>query len=300
MSLAWQLLNWPLMSGKCPKCLSLQPEWSKFGSFVRESDKRIIFRFKCKNCGQGFSKATFQSCYRQKKRKVNPRILELYCSGVSKRRIAVLLKINRKTVARKLLFLTKVKKAFNQKKFEALDEITEIQFDDLETIEHTKCKPVSVTLAVDNKTRRILKFKVSQMPAKGHLAKISLKKYGYRADHRPQARKELFESLKGKVSEGALIESDDNPHYKEDVRNFFPKATYKTYLSERSSVAGQGELKKVIFDPLFSINHTFAMMRANINRLVRRTWCTTKNLDRLTDHIELYVYYHNEVLLKAA
>ena len=42
------------------------------------------------------------------------------------------------------------------------------------------------------------------------------------------------------------------------------------------------------------------MMRANINRLFRKTWCTTKKPERLIDHIELYVQYHNEVLLKVA
>ena len=45
---------------------------------------------------------------------------------------------------------------------------------------------------------------------------------------------------------------------------------------EKAAITGQGELKKKQRDPLFSINHTLAMLRANINRLVRRTWCTTK------------------------
>ena len=54
--------------------------------------------------------------------------------------------------------------------------------------------------------------------------------------------------------------------------------------------------KKVKFDPLFSLNHTFAMLRANVNRLFRKTWCTTKKPQRLADHLALYALYHNEVL----
>jgi hypothetical protein len=59
---------------------------------------------------------------------------------------------------------------------------------------------------------------------------------------------------------------------------------------------GQGELKSGGFDPLFSFNHTAAMLRANINRLVRKTWCTTKRIDRLEAHIALYVQFHNREL----
>jgi len=52
---------------------------------------------------------------------------------------------------------------------------------------------------------------------------------------------------------------------------------------------GQGELKKAGFDYLFSVNHTFATVRAKVNRLNRRTWCTTKNPERLADHIDIFI-----------
>ena len=64
-------------------------------------------------------------------------------------------------------------------------------------------------------------------------------------------------------------------------------------------MTGQGELKKLRFDPLFSLNHTCAMLRANINRLFRRTWCTTKKAACLKRHVAVYVRFHNTVLLKA-
>jgi transposase-like protein len=288
------------MSEGCPQCGAPEISWTKFGYFVRDSDKKHIQKFKCKKCQAVFSRATFQSCYRQKKRKLNPRILELHCSGVSQRRIAKLLKITRKTVYKKFIFLAKNAKDFNLKKFNQSPKVSHFQFDDLETIEHTKCKPLSVTMAIEESSRKILAFKVSQMPAKGHLAKIALKKYGPRADFRSLGRKEVFEKLLPKVYPEALIESDQNTHYFDDVKKYFPRAKHVAFLSKRGAIAGQGELKKVVFDPLFTLNHTFAMLRANINRLFRKTWCTTKLPERLADHIELYVYYHNEVLLKVA
>ena len=68
-------------------------------------------------------------------------------------------------------------------------------------------------------------------------------------------------------------------------------------LGEKGCVAGQGELKKVGKDPLFHINHTLAMLRANINRLFRRTWCTTKDPERLKDHLAIYTWVHNNKLI---
>jgi hypothetical protein len=176
--------------------------------------------------------------------------------------------------------------------------IEKVQFDDLETFEHTKLKPLSVTLMVQKDSRWILGFEVSRMPAKGLLAKRAIKKYGPRPDERAAARDRLFRRLGKLIHPTAEIESDSNPHYTIDVKKHFPKASYRQYLGERGAITGQGELKKCVYDPLFSLNHTCAMLRANINRLFRKTWCTTKKLQPLIDHIELYVYWHNRVLLK--
>jgi hypothetical protein len=173
----------------------------------------------------------------------------------------------------------------------------EVEFDDLETFEHSKCKPISVTLAVESRKRRILGFKVASMPAKGVLVRKALKKYGFRRDDRSFSRKELFKEIMPMVAPGALIKSDANPHYTEDVKSFFPLSEHRVFLGKRGAVTGQGELKKTGFDPLFSLNHTCAMLRANIARLIRKTWCTTKKIDRLNDHISIYAAYHNLKLI---
>lgn len=172
-----------------------------------------------------------------------------------------------------------------------------IEFDDLETFELTKCKPISVTLAVESKTRRILGIEVSSMPAKGLLVKKA-RKYGPRADERSVAREKLFSRIKPLILEGAQISSDSNPHYPGDVKRHFPSSIHKRYEGKRGANTGQGELKKVKFDPLFSLNHTCAMLRAHVNRLFRKTWNTTKNIDRLHDHLMIYAAYHNENLPK--
>jgi hypothetical protein len=50
----------------------------------------------------------------------------------------------------------------------------------------------------------------------------------------------------------------------------------------------------------FSLNHTCAMLRANLNRLFRKTWCTTKKIQGLVNHLLIYVAFHNRRLTEFA
>jgi transposase-like protein len=266
-----------LMQHHCPYCLvSTAPRSEncrihRTGKYWRKSDGRWILRFWCEACKRGFSNATAHPCYQQKKRHKNELVKKLLCGGVSQREAARMTGLNRKTIVRKLLYWAMVAEAELNKLNQQHSLCEEVEFDDLETFEHTKCKPLSVTLMVVHKTRRILGFEVARMPAKGLLAAISRKKYGYRRDERPEARKRLFLRMKRCVRECAVIRSDSNPHYPSDVKTHFPKAHHQTIKGKRGAITGQGELKKVHFDPLFSLNHTCAMFRANVNRLIRKT-----------------------------
>jgi hypothetical protein len=168
----------------------------------------------------------------------------------------------------------------------------------METFEHTKFKPLSIALAV-TPARQILVAEVAQMPAKGLLAAKSRKKYGFRKDERPAAMRKMFQALQPITRDDALLKSDQNPSYPFHVRRFFPEARHETTKGGRSCIVGQGELKKLGWDPIFSLNHTAAMLRANMNRLFRRTWCTTKTPQGLKDHLALYIQFHNQVLLAA-
>jgi len=213
---------------------------------------------------------------------------------MSMRRIAKIHRISKCTVAARLPFLAK--RAREEHKLWLIKQgpFTEVQFDDLETYEHTKCKPLTVPAVVDKQTQRVIGFSVAQIPAKGHLAALSRAKYGRRPDRGRAARLALFESITPYVSPTATFESDQHQHYPVIMKRHFPDATHITYKSRRARTGGQGELKRVGFDHLFSINHTFAMFRANTNRLIRKTWCCTKRPDRLLDHLAIFIAVFNQ------
>lgn len=209
------------------------------------------------------------------------------------RETARIWKINRKTVARKLIHMGERAHI----KLEILNRCRPksgvIEFDDLESFEHTKCKPIAVSLAVECKSRWVLGFQVAQMPAKGLLVAKSLKRYGKIKDERPLARAKLFIRIQNFIKPDTIIKTDENPHYISDIKRFFPDSKHQLYKGRKSSLGGQGELKKVGFDPIFSLNHTCAVLRYRTSRLIRKTWNTTKKKERLSLHLALIVLHHN-------
>lgn len=268
------------------------------GYYFRQNDSRHLPRYKCTCCGKRFSGATYSLAKWQKKRRINLKLLELLSSGVSMRRSALLLRVHRMTITNRLDFLSKLSLQENAKFLKRVHlKVDHFQFDDLITLEHTKLKPLTVPIAVDAKTRVILGAEVGKIPAFGPLSEKAKNKYGHRQNEHLKALCRLFKSIKPIVKTDALIKSDEHSRYAPIVSKFFPLATHVHHKSVRGCIAGQGELKKIKSDPLFYINHTCAMFRANVNRLIRRTWCTTKLPDNLKKHLNIYIYYHNSRLV---
>jgi transposase-like protein len=283
------------MITSCPNCQRSRLSGLKFvrnGHFFRTDDSRWIQRYWCHGCESGCSDSTGKRWFRAKKRRFHEFLRKEFASLGGVRPIARDTKLNRKTVARKLVILgDEAEERFGAANLKQ-KKTRVIEFDDLETFEHTRCKPLCVTLAVQKRTRRILGFEVSSMPAKGLLVKKA-RKYGPREDTRQRGRRRLFRTLKHLVHEEAQIRSDSHPAYPRVVKQFFPKARHVTFLSRKGSNTGGGELKVGIYDPLFALNNTCACLRQRVTRLLRKTWYTTKRPDRLRSHLYIYAQAHN-------
>ena len=155
--------------------------------------------------------------------------------------------------------------------------------------ELVKCKPLTMPVAVIDGKRVPIAFRAASIPAFGPLAKLARKKYGKRNDHSKEEREALFEQLVECLPPTVEFHTDGHKHYPKLIKEYFPKSSHQVFQSARGATVGQGELKKVGYDHLFSVNQSFATMRAKVNRLNRRTWCTTKKPERLADHIDIYI-----------
>lgn len=274
-------------------------DWIKhFGFYRRRCDSKYVQRFRCKACGKTFSNQTFNHTYRQHRPEINSLVRTAICSKMSLRRIAKGLKINRKTVVRKFKHLAKVANLNQEKRLSKLKEIDLVQMDEMETFEHSKCKPLSIALAVVPGTRIILGAKASEMPAKGPLATISRKKYGPRRDDRKKEFQSVLATMKLVTSKDVWLVSDKKSAYPKWIHEILPASTHFKTKGRRGCVAGYGEMKEGGRDPLFYLNHTAATIRDNLARMLRRTWCGTKKLSSLQEALDLHTDFHNEMMEK--
>ncbi len=257
-------------------------------------------RYQCKVCGRGFSLATLLWTYYQKKRHINTTVRRLLLSNMSLSRTAALVGVNLKTIELRVQQLGAVCQEKNRETLEKAFNgkcATHVQFDEAETFEKTKLLPLSLPVVVTNQ-RIILGFDVCSMPPHPVYKDRSEAKYGVLPDDRIKSLRKLLVSLKSWISEFAEIKSDECPRYPWTVKKVFPGAQHKTFYARRAKPHGLGELKVGAFDPLFAINHTLAKLRANVSRLNRRTWNTTKRRDRLMSHLWIFIESHNRYILR--
>ena len=118
-----------------------------------------------------------------------------------------------------------------------------------------------------------------------------------RIDGRKRAMLALFSELREVLSEDAELTSDKKTSYPGWLRQVSPTWRHIRVKGRKPCHVGQGELKEGGYDPLFYLNHTCAMIRDSVKRLARRSWCTTKKMENLANHLDIYRDFHNEVLV---
>jgi len=275
-----------------PDCFFYQKSGGRFikkSFFKIQRTNQKVRRYQCKHCGKTFSSRTFKADYNHKKMDLNSLLLKLLTEGQSLRAAARTIGMTYKNTYQKFLWLTRQAQA--QLEVQSYN-CQVLQFDEMETIEHSKCKPLSIAIFV-NENYQILSLKVAVMPAKGRLAEISRLKYGLRVDERETVLEKSFQDLKNQFKKPPeKIMSDAKSIYGKFVRKYFPKTDYEVHSradKERHRDRLHERMHKKVFDPLFALNQRCALLRSHIKRLTRRSWCTTKKKENLQGHLDLFV-----------
>ena len=100
-------------------------------------------------------------------------------------------------------------------------------------------KPVSITLAVGQGSRRIMGAMATQMPRKGKNAKKALRRYGYRKDMRRKGLAVVLGAVARVADRDLLVKSDQCPRYPRAVRQHLPGARHLRGGGLASSVRGR-------------------------------------------------------------
>lgn len=238
-----------------------------------------IPRYQCKACSTYFCATQTKAIRGQHRPELNQRVFELAVSGVSMRRMEVLLGCSKLTIARKISHLAEQARAHHAKRMEEL-RTTCVMIDELETFMHSRYKQLSVPVVVRVKTGQVLGFGVARKPCNQPRGQI---KYQWTQDDRPQAFYKMLRSIEPALAPGCTVITDGHPSYSKWLGKGL--ANYQHRVLHSPDTPG--------YDPLFVINHTFAKMRNDLARLGRKTWTTTKSIKGLEDHLWLWVAWTN-------
>ncbi len=172
------------------------------------------------------------------------------------------------------------------------------QLDELETFEtHRLVRPVTVPVLIERSSYFVLHIEVAPMGPRGRLNPAAQKRkeadeelYGKRKNGSRRAVKRSFELLREMLPEDKLLnlQTDRKSTYRSLSRQIFPGRV-------GSHVRESSRRRRDYRNVLFPINHTLAMMRDGISRLVRRSWGASKLRARLQDHMAIWMAYRNYV-----
>lgn len=263
-----------------------------FSSIDPQGRTKKYRRYQCPNpdCRKTFSNKGLSWQKDFKRPELLKEVFIRYTSGNSMRRISDELECNRETVARIVRLLGSKIKSYHYSLIEAGRLSTSfVGFDEMETYEHTKLKPLAIVLAVDVSNRKIIDARVCEIRAKGRTAPLSIAKYGIRQNLSPEVREEVASRmalcLQGPSSR---ITSDAKKAYLTLFRRFIPNATHHPIVS-RAKFSVRDPANK----EMGRFNNVCAVIRQYMSRMSRRSLVSTKNPDMLQAHLYLFIARYN-------
>ena len=258
----------------CNHCRS--KDLRKRGSY--KSKTGAVQRFQCKACGKTQTKRTNSPTYRLKKQKLAKKIEAMYCERMSLRGIARVLKVDRKTVNKYFLRGAYKARSANLKNLEEKGIVTTyVQFDALETFEHTKKRPLGVYLSARAKTGELIAAKVHKTDIRAlAMSQNKIREWNAQTDKETALVDFLLETQKAFNRVYTTLGCDG---YRAQIK------TAKEVCGNNVEVVTLGENKK--------IDLSIRKLRNDISRLSRKSLCSTKKAERLQNHLDLYIHYHN-------
>ena len=268
------------------------------GFYSRKCDGRWVQRYRCLTCKLSFSDQTFRVDYRYRKPHLDGPIFDAFVSKVTHRQSARALHTTRKTVERRLRRYGEHARLFHQARVLGKKLAGVFQLDEAETFEtDRRLQPVTLPVLIERDSRFFVHVETAPLPArKASMPALERRlrdheaRHGKRTSGSRAAVKHCFEALarlhdaKSKL----LIQTDMKATYPVILREVFGEQGF-VHQQTHSKVQRDHD------NPLFAINHTLAMLRDGLSRLVRRTWAHAKLRARLELQTWIYVLWRNYV-----
>lgn len=287
----------------CPSRISGAPfQFRRAGHYRRHCDQRQVPRFLCRACRRRFSAQSFRLDFGWRKPQIDNWVLKCLVSKVTLRQTARILQINRKSVHRRLArFATSLRELHQchlQRACRRGGLGGSFSLDELETFEgNRRLQPVTVPVLIERHTHFVCHAETAPLAPRGRIgarARLKREALAQRQGRRRSGSAAAVERCIALL--GRLHEQDRLIEFVTDQKRFY-RASLKRQLAHRlgAHITESSRRTRNRANPLFAINHTLAMMRDQISRLVRRSWGASKCRTKLLHHIWIWIAWRNYV-----
>jgi len=275
--------------------------YTRWGTFHRRCDGRDVTRYRCLECSRTFSTQTFRLDWRLHRPRLHLDLWGHIISKVTHRQAARMLGCTRKSIAHRLDLLGEHCREFHARKLEQLARSRGLsgrfQLDELETYEHNRrLQPLTVPVLIQRSSYFVVDLAVAALPCRGRLSERNRAKKAEREERygkRRSGSRRAVEACLGTLRDlhrphtKLELETDRKHEYVGSIERVLGPGTPHARTSSKD--------RRDYRNPLFPINHTLAMLRDGVSRLVRRTWAASKQMQRLGRHLWIWVCWRNYV-----
>ena len=271
--------------------------YKRNGFYYPKCRAHPVPRFKCRECGRGFSRQTFRQDYRDHKPHLNAKLAELLAHGLGLRQSAVILRLSRRSTVRKARKLSAHLGFLNRNLLDQFPDGCSFQMDEMETFEGERTVlPLTVPVLIEQESMFVVDARSAPIRPSGKMSRK--RKAAIRKRERAEGRRrnESRGCLKRVLRQGAKyckklsrirIDTDEKTTYPGLIRwAFGPRHEHRQSSSKLPRDTG---------NRLFPINHMNAMARYLTGRLRRRSWLASKKGRFLDLQLEVFKAYKNFV-----
>lgn len=265
----------------------------RHGSYRPRCRTGPVPRFLCKGCGRSFSRQTFRIDYRDRRPDCNVPLLRYLTSGVGLRQAGRNLDLSVHAVQRKFRKLARQLRLLNRNLLTRLPGRRTFLFDEIESYEQRAINPVTVPVLIDQDSMLVVDVRtapIRRVARRGSRAHRRLQRHEQHHGRRRDLGRRCVERSLGRFQrlldgQPAVLVTDQKALYASVCRRRFgPQCEHHRF---------PGRAPRTVFNPLFRINLTDAMLRDNNGRLRRRTWLVSKTAWCLALQLAVFQAYRN-------
>ena len=266
--------------------------------FFRRISGQMVQRFRCRKCGTALSENIASMDYRNKKRRLNPKIFDMFVDGLSNRQIARRLNVDETLVRNRLWKLAKQSFLIQSEKTKKLKISEVISYDGVENFAKSQYEPNNINHAIGMNSYFIYDFNFSPLNRKGRMsdrqklndAKLQKSLGRFSRDAVRASTNLIFSRLNDRRAPGSAlcIASDQHYQYRRsveiDLRHYGINITHKTISSKAPRV-----YKHI----LFAVNHSDLLLRQHIKAFSRETISFSKTHAAMVQKYALFMIWKN-------